>query len=127
MVASMGREHVEAEVAIGATPDRMRMVRISLRVVVLDEQVRPVEPVVVRFARDQRTRPTEVDAIKRFRRPRQNPIGSVRLIRRDERMQRGSLAAGHVGGGQPARHSPDGDFARGHPRRIRSRLRRFGR
>src|SRR5437588_318216 len=41
-------EDVDAEVAVGIAPYAMRVVAGALRVVVLDEQTRPLDPIVMR-------------------------------------------------------------------------------
>jgi len=60
----VGAQHVRAEVAAGIVPDRVDVVRVVLGVVVLDEQRRPVEAVVVRTLRVDRARPREVDPLE---------------------------------------------------------------
>jgi hypothetical protein len=57
-------ERIEAEVALRIVPHRVDVVRVVLRVVVLDEQRRPVEAVVVRTLRVDRARPREVDPLE---------------------------------------------------------------
>jgi hypothetical protein len=60
----VGTQHVRAEVAAGIVPDRVDVARVVLGVVVLDEQRRPVEAVVVRTLRVDRARPREVDPLE---------------------------------------------------------------
>ena len=76
VIAPMGGERIEAEVAVGPAPHRMRMVGIALCVVVFHQQVGPLYPVVVRSPLCPRTCPAEVDTVKRLRGSRQHASGA---------------------------------------------------
>jgi hypothetical protein len=58
-------EDVVAEVGFRVTPDRMSVVRLALGVVVLDEQPRALQAVVVRLARAGGAGPGQVDGVQR--------------------------------------------------------------
>ena len=61
----MGAEDVVAEVGGRVPPHRVGVVGLALRVVVLDEQPRALQPVVVRGARLDRPGPGQVDGVQR--------------------------------------------------------------
>ena len=60
-------QHVEAEVGLRVAPDRVRVVGVALGVVVLDEQPRALQPVVVRRPGLGRTGPDQVHGVQRGR------------------------------------------------------------
>src|SRR5580692_5948814 len=57
-------EDVVAEVGRWVTPHRVGVVRMALRVVVLDKQSRTLEPVVKRLTRLGRPGPRQVDCVE---------------------------------------------------------------
>src|SRR4029453_11356983 len=57
-------EAIETEVRGGIAPHRVSMVGVALRVVPLDQKLGTLQPVVVRLARDSRSRPGEVDGVE---------------------------------------------------------------
>jgi hypothetical protein len=109
--AVVGRQYVVTEVVARVPPHRMHVVPAALRVVVLDEQVRPLNPVVVPLARRRAARPREREVL----RPRRVDPRQLRrrdLVRqppsecrhqRDERVQ---LPAVQVGAAHPLRPVP---------------------
>src|ERR1700733_4116899 len=58
-------EGVVAEVGFRVTPSRMSMVRLALGVVVLDEQPRALQAVVMRLAQVGGAGPGQVDGVQR--------------------------------------------------------------
>src|SRR2546425_13305371 len=74
----VGAERVGAEVVSRVMPHRVDVVRLVLAVVVLDEERRAVQPVVVRLARIDRPRPCEVHAVDaRLAEPAQLLLGEL--------------------------------------------------
>jgi hypothetical protein len=57
-------EHVAAEVVLGVAPHGVDVIASPLRVVVLDQEPRPLQPVVVRLARLDAACPGEMQAIQ---------------------------------------------------------------
>ena len=63
LVPNVIAQQVAAEVTVGISPDRVDVVHVVLRVVVLDEKRGRLEPVVVRAAPLGLSRPGEVDGV----------------------------------------------------------------
>src|SRR5687767_2818585 len=63
-VPVMFLEEIDAEVAVKVPPDRMNVIGVVLRVVILDQKSWPLQAVVMRLAAQEPTHPREADAIQ---------------------------------------------------------------
>ena len=63
--ATVDRQHVVGEITSWVTPHRVNVVRATSGVVVLGQQDRAVEPVVVGLTRLETARPQQMDLIER--------------------------------------------------------------
>ena len=107
--AAGGPQEIGAEVGVGVAPDGVDVVCVVLRVVVLDENLRPLEAVVVRPARPlvapaQAKWMASTPARSSSRcSMRGEIVGKAIDVRGDQAASNARLAAVHVGGGEVPR------------------------
>src|SRR5438105_2412345 len=106
--AVMLAEKIESEVSPRVPPDGMDVVRVVLRVVMLHEQPRPVQPEVVRVSRLDRAGPGEMDRLEtRFADARSLRLGQFRSQVTDElldqALRQSAVRCGHFSDGKTGR------------------------
>src|SRR6202034_875127 len=97
-------EDVVTEVGLWVTPYRVGVVRVALRVVVLDEQPGTLEPVIERLTRVGGPGPGQVDPVEHrvagVVHLRRQPVGHPLQVRSQHRAQQLTLAGVEVAGWQ---------------------------
>src|SRR5688572_33245707 len=106
-VPVMFLEEIDAEVAVKVPPDRMNVIGVVLRVVILDQERRSLQAVVMRLAAQEPTHPREANVIQAgLAEPREARLGhSPRLgpgVLVDNREQEAALLGGEISEGNAA-------------------------